>query len=904
MRATTAFGSATATSVLRSLESTITAGAQLEPAFRVFSPLSLLLSFIGYSNRAISTSSASYFASIAREDLHPTSNNKRITTLPQLSSEMQSAYSSRHYDQVLSLYSEGDDRIIKPASKTDPRSAAMTYDCALKACAAAAEARQAQRILSTMWKRGVPVGRVAQGSVLKALCAAGQRQAAFQHIKGIPAARVTIMHCNTVLSACAAAHDTTIGLKMWEFMKKRGLEMDNVSYCEALRVFGASGDVEKLVSLWENEVITALSSLEASGNFKRYATNIDTATTITASEESLDEEVLVQRKTESKTMVTAAYAGALAAAGHVPLAMAQCELIMDMLGHLLPQELHLSIELEIGRTDDHQLASRNNNKGTTASGGRQTAAPLDNLRSACNAVLHAAVSSHQWHYLRKMVALMTSRGLPPDVITYNALLKAAVKRGEGPQPIHEGVAEMKALGLHPTSATYTLLIEAYATEGDLEGAHTVFNSIKNPDCAAWNAVLRAHAGIGDLSGLGQTFQVMVEQQGDGITDESTYIACFEGIATALRKHTSVMESIDALSGGGSDVEHPAADSGANSGTEAKKIAMDVLHQVEQHMKKNIVKFPSPAMRAALVKAHGALHHTALVWSLLADEYIYKHVFFSSNSTTRKNNRILATPNAPGGSPTPLQVSPGSVHHALPPKPQNGYLKIETELLQALSTATTANKSTNTTANFFAPRALNAGIPQLSRAGRVDLIIQLLKHLPKSGHCPDSETYAALIGACATSPITGQSSHHNQHHQLLKPTLARRLLAHMQEQHERVPSSILLKPCTRVYNALLRAECVRGGVNAALDVIEEMKNKAMQPDSLTWMVLRGCALSNGRNDVADQAMYEIRMLKSGGGSKGSKIMPSTTGGALGPETGAQAEEKHWKGYYASDEEDEW
>jgi hypothetical protein len=131
-------------------------------------------------------------------------------------------------------------------------------------------------------------------------------------------------------------------------------------------------------------------------------------------------------------MVAAAYAGALAAAGHVSLAMAQCESIMDMLGHLLPQELHLAAFELNTRTTANNTSGGNN----TGSGGRQTAAPLDNLRSACNAVLHAAVSSHQWSYLRKMVALMTSRGLPPDVITYNALLKAAVKRGEGPQPIH------------------------------------------------------------------------------------------------------------------------------------------------------------------------------------------------------------------------------------------------------------------------------------------------------------------------------------------------------------------------------------------------------------------------------------------------------------------------------------
>jgi len=491
---------------------------------------------------------------------------------------------------------------------------------------------------------------------------------------------------------------------------------------------------------------------------------------------------------------------------------------------------------------------------------------------------------------------------------------------------------MKALGLHPTSATYILLIEAYAIEGDLEGAHIIFNSIKNPDCAAWNAVLRAHAGIGDLSGLGQTFHVMVDQQRDNrniVIEESTYITCFEGIATALRKHTSLLESINANSQDGDAAKHSTAEhftvgSGENAGTEAKKIAMDVLHQVEQHMKKNSTKAPSLALRAALVKAHAALHHTALVWSLVADEYIYKQVLSPNNTTIRKNNRIIATASsAPGEVSASLQAPAALVHHALPLKPKSVSPEIETELLQALSTATTAilskNKNaaidnTNNTAYFFPPPVLNAGIPQLIRGGRVDLVIQLLHHLPKYGHCPDSNTYAALIGACAGPGAgLGQSSHHinTQSQLLLKPAFARRLLTHMLEQHERVGNSSLLKPCARVYNAFLRVECARGGVNAGLDVIEEMKKKAIQPDSHTWMVLRGCALSNGRGDVAEQAMYEIRMLKHGGGSRGGNKISNRAGGDLGVgvETGeegagAYEEERHWKGYYASDEEDEW
>ncbi len=514
---------------------------------------------------------------------------------------------------------------------------------------------------------------------------------------------------------------------------------------------------------------------------------------------------------------------------------------------------------------------------------------------------------------------------------------------------------MMALGLVPTSATYTLLIEAYALEGDVEGAHTIFNSIVHPDCTAWNAVLRAHAGMGDLTGLGQTFQLMVDQ-GESFPDESTYIACFEGIATGLRKHNSLLDSnsqdYSATSTGESaaDADSPTASSTSSptSGIEAKKkSAMSVLYQVEHHMKtKNSTCLYKPAVRAALVKAHGALHHTALVWSLLADEYMYNNILSSSNTTTRKNNRIIPTTRTnsitpaqqQGGGPSPSP--PTTVHHALPPKPKSAVAtpaEIETELLNALSTAITSSTTTkkNSSANISAvlsPRVLNAGIPQLLRSGRVDLVIQLINSLAKAGYCPDSDTYAALITACDSGSATSYNASHNHHshnnlHQL-KPSFARRLLSHMEEQHQQqqlerdstkmVSYGVVLKPCARVYNALLRVECSRAGVDAALDVVDEMRNKAIQPDSHTWMVLRGCALGHGRSDVAEQANYEIRMLKSGGSSEKKKLLSSAPSGddvlsgavaAVGVEAAAvvetlQSGERHWKGYYASDEEDEW
>lgn len=351
---------------------------------------------------------------------------------------MESEFHARRYQEVLRLYNAGDSRILLPLSKSNPRAAAAAYDCALKACAAAAESRQAQRIVSTMWKRGVPVGRVAQGSLLKALCSAGQRSYAFQHLKGISASRLTTMHCNTVLSACATAHDTALGLKVWEFMQRRGVEADKVTWCEALRLMGAAGDVEGVNRIWK-EACTAMSAMDDIPPQGSLLTS-------TAEE--------MHQREESRAMFAAAYAGALAAAGDIPGAMDACQQLMDSLSHLLPEDLEafvaeknlqrrsggdnedISNNLSHNDSREEKITTNGGVGGRKKSEGRRLgAAPLDHLRSACNAVLYAALGAHQWGSMRKLVALMTARGLPPDVITYNALLKAALKRGEGPQPL-------------------------------------------------------------------------------------------------------------------------------------------------------------------------------------------------------------------------------------------------------------------------------------------------------------------------------------------------------------------------------------------------------------------------------------------------------------------------------------
>ena len=392
--------------------------SHLEPAYSVLPKLQNFYPSTSFSTNAVVRDPNRQITNADTPSLPPL---PKSINLPQLSSAMESEFNARRYGEVIRLYNAGDSRILLPMSRSDPRSAAAAYDCALKACAAAAESRQAQRIVSTMWKRGVPVGRVAQGSLLKALCSAGQRSAAFQHLKGISASRLTTMHCNTVLGACAASHDVSTGLKVWEFMQRRGVELDKGTWCDVLRLMGGSGNANEVNTLWEE----AKNALSAEDNTSPQGSLLT----------STAEEAHVRQ--EGRAMVAAAYAGALASAGDILGAMAACSDLMDSLSHLLPEDL----EAFVARSSDRGVSNGQNGVNSSGQvqkrdGGRLNAAPLEHLRSACNAVLYAALGAHQWGAMRKLVALMTSRGLPPDVITYNALLKAALKRGEGPQPLH------------------------------------------------------------------------------------------------------------------------------------------------------------------------------------------------------------------------------------------------------------------------------------------------------------------------------------------------------------------------------------------------------------------------------------------------------------------------------------
>lgn len=541
------------------------------------------------------------------------------------------------------------------------------------------------------------------------------------------------------------------------------------------------------------------------------------------------------------------------------------------------------------------------------------------------------------------------------------------------------MTEMRALGLHPSIGTFNLLIEAYAAEGDIDGAQSTFESLKKegikPDATTWNALLKSHAHIGDLSTLGQTFQLMVDQAAVGVgpvPEDSTYAVCFEGIAATARRHGESTTSSHTGGGGGAGggtagsgenlIPSASQHTNNNNTSPAREAATALLNRIENEMRERKggrLGYNSVAT-AALIKAHGALGHTATVWKLLLEEY-----GTSKSSNNLKGNKASSSssqmPNGAKSGSSPLAAKHQAGVSTSPPPPPNLFTpppslksggststsgstskdgarkkefapplsssaaELELDLLRALhesfapppssqgrvSTPLSSQQQQNNTtttsqlqsSRLPGPRALNSGIPSLIRAGKVEGVTYLLRLLSFQGTLtvPDADTYAALISAC-TAP--------------LRPALARKLLTQMNDEGR-------IKPCAKVYAALLRVECGRGGVPAAAEVIDEMLSAGVVPDAATWAALRGCAQAHGRPDVVEYAQREIRAVQEGGVLKrrsrfegGEQVAASVVVGAGNGEEGEVVREfeedddgvfdneRHWKGYYATDEEDEW
>ena len=758
---------------------------------------------------------------------------------------------------------------------------AATYDIALKACAATANPTLARNLVSSMWRQRIPVGRVAQGSLLKALCASGRRAQAFRHLKTIPSSRLTTWHCNTLLSACAAAHDTALGARVWEFMQRRQVEVDAVSWCDALRLCGLGGGMS--MSVWGGGV-QSLHDV-----YSKAIAGINTST----------------NNKEERSMMMSAYAAALATAGHLDASFDACEAVLDSDGvaPMLPQDLDLNLDLT---EQQQQLVEA---KSTDVVGRRQQASPLDHIRTACNTLIHAAVAAHRWPTMRRVVSLMTSRGLLPDIITYNALLRASLRRGEGSVAMEEGVAELQALGLRPNYVTRALLIEAYAGEGDVDKAHRLLfgggGTGSNVSGVEWCALLKGYVRVGDLGGLRTAFE-SYQRTASNTTISTTasserdivFMTYFNGIASIVNSlYTSFHPHPDPHQQVGIAEEEDARKSTIVALQEEASEALFLAEKEYTTTTRTSSLFVSPSTTAtitALIKAHAALHHTSSVWKVVCQYYDVRE---DVNDVKKKEQK----------KPAVEKVA-----------------EMEASIVECMSSLHGHHHQ-----HQRQLQPMHAAIPCLLRANRLDRAMVLLHYVIGVGvgegsdtnttNNNNEETYAALIAGCVTP---------------LRADLAHSLFTQYTSSCGSGSGSSTTTPTptaasTVIWTSMIKIECGRGWVDAALNIARTYQQQrtttsdtsggAKEESRRVWMTLKSGAATHHRPDVVNIADHELRMMEGvwdayayehGDGdhkaSTWSAHAESTTRvtDAASEKRKKGEEEEHWRGYYATDEEDEW
>lgn len=118
----------------------------------------------------------------------------------------------------------------------------------------------------------------------------------------------------------------------------------------------------------------------------------------------------------------------------------------------------------------------------------------------------------------------------PNLVTYNSMMKAC---GTAPEKLRSLMSEMKTLNLLPDVKSWSILLDAYGSKGDLEGSLAALEEMQTsglkPDVIAYTALIKACV---QSSQLDKAFEVFSEMKAAGVRPNAvTY-------NTLLRGHRS------------------------------------------------------------------------------------------------------------------------------------------------------------------------------------------------------------------------------------------------------------------------------------------------------------------------------------------------------------------------------
>lgn len=388
--------------------------------------------------------------------------------------EMKSCMKYNEAKKAVDIFNENRE-VLRKAGKERPFLVADAYDFALQAYAADKDAGNAESLVHKMWKDGIPVGRVANSSVVKALCSVHKRTDALKYLKSVSAQRSDVVGYNILLSSCAESKDHVTGILCWNTLRQKIKKCKNprfkqspISWGAILRLQGQAKDGKALLSTWEDW----LAECEINANVSE----------------------------ADKTSVAASYVAALCEVGDFEQAVQVCNDLLETISIHLPVQLDVAEVTEDSSKLQYSIEQERHKKHSSS---------VQNVRVACNTVLHAAVGVSRYSVMDNVMRSMVSRGLTPDNATYNALLRRSSRRREGSGAIKEGILEMERLGLSPDRISVEILIQSLAIEGAIDEAeNAVYLMIKRYETSpgsAWSVLLAACGSLGDIHGLDQAF---------------------------------------------------------------------------------------------------------------------------------------------------------------------------------------------------------------------------------------------------------------------------------------------------------------------------------------------------------------------------------------------------------------
>lgn len=143
---------------------------------------------------------------------------------------------------------------------------------------------------------------------------------------------------------------------------------------------------------------------------------------------------LAQPGSSEAAALHAAWVAALARAGDLSGAVAALEQMLDAFASLLPVDTSARIR-EAAEAEAAGGSGGSEGARLQVAAAARWASPVAHMQAARNAVLRAAQESGDSASAKRAASLATLRGLPPDVGTYNALLRAALAHGDGLQAV-------------------------------------------------------------------------------------------------------------------------------------------------------------------------------------------------------------------------------------------------------------------------------------------------------------------------------------------------------------------------------------------------------------------------------------------------------------------------------------